>query len=249
MARRPVTSGPGSTRTLKKILLSLVAIGAAASLSVSGTYAILNSSVTNASSTAASGTLTFGNTVGTGTTCYSYGSPSSAANENPACTALFSSSTLSYPGGSQTATVTITNNGSVAIAKLSVYMSSCVAQASPGAGAQAGGGDPCSYITDSLGNADGPLLSIQETDSLGNATYCWYPDATSGACSPTYSQDDWFGIAAQYINTLAGAKSLGAGPAAGQSRYFKITVGLPANADPRLQGEEALFSLAWHVTT
>ena len=248
MARRPVAQGDDRTRTLKKVLLSLLAIGAAASLSVSGTYAILSSSETNANSTIASGTLTFGNTVGTGTTCYSYG-PSSTTNQNPNCTALFSSSALSYPGGSQTTSVTIANNGSVAIAKLSVYMSSCVAQTSPGAGTQAGGGDPCSYITDSLGNADGPLLSIQETDSLGNATYCWYPDGASGTCSPTYSQDDWFGIAAQYINTLSGAKSLGGGPAAGQSRYFKITVGLPPNADPTLQGEEALFSLAWHVTT
>jgi len=249
MARRPVTSGYRSTRTLKRILLSLLAIGAAASLSVSGTYAILSSSETNANSTIASGTLTFGNTVDTGTTCYSYGSPSSTANQNPSCTALFSSSTLMYPGSSSTTTVTLTSNGSIAIGKLSVYMPSCTAQASPGAGTSAGGGNPCAYITDSLGHPDGPLLSIQETDAAGNPTYCWWPDAATGACNPAKTQDNWFGIVAQYINTLSGALNFGSGPAAGQSRYFKITVGLPANADPTLQGEEALFSLAWHVTT
>lgn len=246
MARRPVGGPPGSTRTLKKILLSLVAIGAAASLSVSGTYAILSSADTNASSTVASGTLTFGNTVNTGTTCYSYGSPSSSANQNPTCSPLFSSSTLVYPGSSGSAAVTIANNGSIGIGDLSVYMPSCAAQASPGAGTLAGGGDPCSYIN-AGGVWDGPLLSIQETDSSGTATFCWWPDDAAGTCNP--SAFDWFAYMAQGINTSSGATSLGAGPAAGQSRYFKITVSLPANADPTLQGEEALFSLAWHVTT
>jgi hypothetical protein len=244
-----VSGRHGSTRTLKKILLSLMAIGAAASLSVGGTYAILSSQETNASSTIATGTLTFSNTVGTGTACYSYGGPSSPANENASCDTLFPSPSLLYPGSSSTSRLTLTNNGSVAIGDLGVYMPSCSMQASPGAGASAGGGDPCSYITDGVGNPDGPLLSIQETDSSGNPTFCWWPDGVSGACDPGLVQDDWFGIVAQFITTEAGELDLGAGPAVNSSRYFTITVSLPANADPTLQGEEALFSLAWHVTT
>jgi hypothetical protein len=238
-----------SNRTLKRVLLSLMAIGAASSLSVGGTFAILKSEETNASSTVASGTLTFSNTVGTGTACYSYGGPSSPSNQNASCATLFPSPSLLYPGSTASASLTITNNGSVGIGDLAVYMPTCTSQASPGAGANAHGGDPCSYLTDGVGNPDGPLLRIQETNSVGSPTYCWYPDAAAGACSPSYTQDDWFGIMAQYINTQGGALDLGAGPAASSSRYFTITVGLPSNADATLQGEEALFSLAWHVTT
>lgn len=235
-----------STRTLRKILLSLLAIGGAASLSVSGTYAILLSEETNSGSTVASGTLTFGNTVGTGTTCYTYGGPSSPGNVNGNCAALLSGSTEYYPGDSASATVTITNNGSLPIGDLVVYMPSCTVQTTPGASGHTGGGDPCSYITDGLGNPDGPLLSIQETSPT---SYCWYPDGAPGACSPSFPQDDWFGIFAQYVNTPPAALDLGPGPGPGQSRTFTITVALPANADPRLQGEQALFSLAWHATT
>lgn len=238
-----------STRRVKQVLASLLAIGAAASLSVSGTEAILTSQETNAGSTVASGTLTLGNQVDSGTICYSYAGPSSPGNQNGGCDALFSASSQNYPGGSTTARVTITDAGSIGVGDLTVYMPSCVAQATPGAGSLAGGGDPCSYVTDGSGTPDGPLLSIEETDSSGNPLFCWYPDDASGACSSTFSQDDWLGIFAQYVNTPALALDLGAGPAAGQSRYFDISVGLPANADPSLQGEEGLFSLTWHATT
>ncbi len=235
-----------SSRTLRRILLSLLAIGGAASLSVSGAYAILLSEATNSGATVASGTLTFGNRVGSGTTCYTYGGPSSPGNVNGTCAALLSGSTEYYPGDSASATVTITNNGSLPIGDLSVYMPSCAQQTTPGAGGNAGGGDPCSMITDGLGNPDGLLLSIQETSPT---SYCWYPDGAPGACSSSFPQDDWFGIFAQYVNTAAAALDLGPGPAPGQSRTFAITVGLPANADPSLQGEQALFSLTWHATS
>lgn len=243
-----MSRGVGSTRTLKKILLSLMAVGAVSALSVGGTFAILKSEETNAGSTVASGTFTFSNTVGS-STCTSNSGPASPGNENTSCSTLYTTPSLLYPGGSQTSTVTLTNTGSVSVGDLGVYMASCTKQTSPGAGANAGGGDPCSYITDGSGNPDGPLLAIQETNSSGTATYCWWPDDASGACSPSLAQDDWFGIVAQYVNTQAGAIDLGAGPAAGAARYFKITVGLPSNADPTLQGEEALFSLTWHATT
>lgn len=227
------------------MLLSLLAIGGAASFSVSGTYAILTSAMTSKGSSIASGTLTFGNQVNTGTTCYSYGSGSSN-NTNSSCSALVSNSTLRYPGSSASATVTITNNGSVGIGDLQVYMPSCSGQASPGAGAQAGGGDPCGYLYGG-GQWTGLLFSIEETSTPGGTpTYCWYPDQAAGACSG--SSYDWLAFMSGF-SSVSNALDFGAGPASGQARYFTITVGLPSQADPTLQGEEALFSLAWHVTS
>ncbi len=227
------------------MLLSLLAVGGAASLSVSGTYAILTSATTNSASSIASGTLTFGNQVNTGTVCYSYGSGSSN-NVNSSCSALVSNSTLQYPGSSATATVTITNNGSVGISDLKVYMPSCSGTASPGAGALAGGGNPCGYLSGG-GYWTGLLFSIEETSTPGGTpTYCWYPDQASGACSG--SSYDWLAFMSGF-SSVSNALDFGSGPAAGQSRYFTITVGLPTHADSTLQGEEALFSLAWHGTS
>jgi hypothetical protein len=58
------------------------------------------------------------------------------ANINTNCTALFTSSTLSYPGTPQTVQVTIKNTGSVNARDLAVYMPSCTRVASPGAPTQ-----------------------------------------------------------------------------------------------------------------
>jgi hypothetical protein len=50
-------------------------------------------------------------------------------------------------------------------------------------------------------------------------------------------------------NAPASALDLGTGPAHGQSRYFVIGMRLPSNASNALQGQAALFSLRWHVTS
>lgn len=236
-----MSGGVRSTRGLKKVLLSLIVVGAASSFSVGGTFAILKSEETNAGSTVATGTLTFSNTVGTGTACTSN---TGSSNVNTSCSTLYASPSLLYPGQSETSTVTIANTGSVPIGSVSVYMPSCTYQASPGAGTNAGGGDPCSSTV-----TDGPLLSIEEDTSTGTPIHCWWPDQAAGACSSSFTQNDWFGIVATYKNTATATIAAGSGPAAGASRYFKVTVGLPANANPTLQGEEALFTLTWHVTT
>ena len=50
------------------------------------------------------------------------------------------------------------------------------------------------------------------------------------------------------LNTVTSALDVGAGPAAGATRYFKLGMQLPTNASNTLQGEEALFALTWHMT-
>ena len=64
-----------STWLVKKILASLLVVGALSSLTVGGTFALLNSQESNATSSIASGTLTFSNLVNTGTACFSSHAP------------------------------------------------------------------------------------------------------------------------------------------------------------------------------
>ena len=226
-----------STWRLKKILASLIAIGALSTVTVTGTFALLTSQETNARSAAASGTLTFSNTVGTGTACLSYNGPANPGNVNTACGALITSSTQNYPGIAITPVkVTIANNGSLDGVALSMYMPSCTVAATPGAPSP-GGGNPCA--------AGGAQFSIQETNSAGVATACRYP---SGPVTCVFSANTLQLFAAN-ANTVTSALNLGSGPAHGQSRYFLIGLDLPPTAGNALQGEEAVFALTWHLST
>jgi hypothetical protein len=227
-----------STWRLKKLLASLIAIGALSSITVTGTYALLNSEETN-HSTIASGTLTFSNTVGSGTACFSYGGPSSPGNVNTGCDALLTSATLNYPGVPITpVNVTITNNGSIDAARLSVYMPSCTAAATPSAPAP-GGANPCSTA--------GAQIYIQETTSAWTATQCWFPASTPP--TPCAFASNSVRALAVNVSTPASAINLGSGPAHGQSRYFQIGMQLPSTASNALQGEEAVFALTWRIST
>ena len=226
-----------STWRLKKILASLIAIGALSSVTVTGTFVLLTSQETNARSSVASGTLTFSNTVGAGTACLSYSGPSSPGNVNSACDALITSATQNYPGVAITPVkVTIANNGSLDAASLSVYMPSCTAAATPGAPSP-GGANPCA--------AGGAQFYIQETNSLGVATACRYP---SGPVTCAFAANSLQLFAAN-ASTVTSALSLGSGPAHGQSRFFLIGLQLPGTASNALQGEEAVFALTWHLST
>ncbi len=225
-----------STWRLKKILASLIAIGALSSVTVTGTFALLTSQEQNTGSSVASGTLTFSNTVGTGTACLSYSGPASPGNVNTGCDALITSATQNYPGVAiAPVKVTIANNGSLDASSLSVYMPSCTAAATPGAPAP-GGANPCA--------SGGAQLYIQETNSTGTATACRYP---SGPVTCAFAANTLQLFAAN-ANTVTSALNLGAGPAHGQSRYFQIGLELPGSASNALQGEEAVFALTWHLS-
>jgi hypothetical protein len=231
MAHRPVIAQS------KKLLASLMVVGAVGSMTVKSTYGLLNSEGSNPRSFVASGTLTFTNVVNTtGTTCYSYNGSSSSGNVNSACQALFTSATENYPGAAATAKVTIANNGSLDAADLSVYMPSCTATTTPGAPSP-GGASPCA--------ANGVQFYVQETDAAGTPTKCWFPSG-AGACA--FAANSLF-VFQTNDNAPASALALGAGPAHAQSRYFAIGMRLAPNASNALQGQAALFSLRWHVTS
>ncbi|HEY8647241.1 MAG TPA: hypothetical protein VIL77_15330 [Gaiellaceae bacterium] len=221
---------------LKKMLASLSVVGAVSCFTITGTYAVLSSETRNAGGRISSGTLTFSNKVNVNTACYSYGA-GSTGNVNSSCDSLFQNTTLMYPGTAVTQKVTLKNDGSLDGQALSVYMPTCTAVTSPGA--PPGGGDPCA--------SGGAQIYIEERDSAfsaGSAT-CVYPVAV-GACILSANTMSYL---AGVRNTASSAYPLGNGPVAGASRYFIVGMQLPSGASNALQGEEALFSLTWHLST
>jgi hypothetical protein len=221
---------------VKKVLISLLVVGAVGCFTITGTYAVLNTETHNARGSIASGTLIFSDTVNAATACLTINGPASPGNANSTCDPLFTNSTLMYPGTAATVHVTIANTGSIGGSALSVYMPSCTMVTSPSAPSP-GGGNPCS--------SNGAMIYIDESNAAFTAHSCVFP-TTGGTCAFTASTMAYFsGVA----NTAASAYSLGAGPAAGASRYFIIGMELPSTASNTLQGEEALFDLTWHLTT
>jgi hypothetical protein len=214
----------------------VIVLSAVGSVTVSETYGLMNSEQTNARTSIATGTLTFSNIVETGTACYSYGGASSPGNVNTACQALYTSATENYPGTPVLSHIAILDNGSLDISNLSVYMPSCVAGNTPTAPVP-GTASPC--------DPGGAQFYIQETTQAGVATKCWFPGA-SGSC--TFTADSLNTIQTN-ANSAASAISLGAGPAAGQTRYFVVGMQLPANASNALQGRSATFALTWRART
>jgi hypothetical protein len=117
------TKGDPLWRT-KKALLLMMAIGAAAYLGFSGTFANFQAETSNNGSSIASGTLTLNNQVNSAAACFSYTSVT-ADNINSGCDAAFAA-TNTAPGvfqSTQIAKITLTNSGSIDASKLYLYAS------------------------------------------------------------------------------------------------------------------------------
>jgi hypothetical protein len=247
-----VTGGRRRPRRLKVVLAALMLAGSMSFLTISGTYAIFTSQEGNAGATTASGTLTMTDSVNGGTACTSY-TTGATGNVNAACTALFSTATLQYPGSTYSVNVAIADTGSLPASKLSLYMPTCTKTTSPSA-PFSNGGNPCLEITEGS-SLDGVQMTVEE---MTNNTYttvlgCYYPVVATGACSAAagYALNipNSFGIFAENLTSSASAYALGTGPVAGATRYFKITLLLPSTASNTLQGQAASFDLTWHLTT
>ena len=118
---------------MKKVLLSLLVVGAVGCFTITGTYAVLNTETHNARGSIASGTLTFSDKVNAATACLSINGPASPGNVNSGCDALFTNSTLMYPGTLATVHVTIANTGSIdGSTKHSRVLAAYVAYPAPG---------------------------------------------------------------------------------------------------------------------
>lgn len=247
-----------SRRTVKRLLLSFIAIGMLASVTTGGTYAVLQSHQENINSNVASGTLTLSNQVGAGTVCVSnggsgtYASGTENANtlqSSPAssgCTALVTPATIEWPGTLTTVHVTVQDTGSVDGAKLYLYMygasagAGCVSSTTTGA-TVVGAGSPC--------GATGDEFYVEEDNSSWTPIDCAYP-AGAGACSIT-GGGTLNDFSTQYYTYVGHKLDLGASPTSVNAlpnqgyRYF--TIGIEESNDNTMQGKTATFSLTWHL--
>jgi hypothetical protein len=238
-----------TVRTLKKILLSMIVVGALGSVTVHRTFAFM-SEQTNMASTAASGTMQLSTTVGANTACLSINDtdPVNVPNANKSCPGLIVAA-LNYPGVVKTVDVAIQNTGTVDAAKLQVWMpGGCTAvNTSTVAGLTtvpvAGAGNPCAAN-------GGVQLKIEEYSDNTKSTInnCWYPQSNSGAACTAFGDIATFPTAAPnrklYVAYAAPYLPI---LAAGATRYFKISMELPPTANDNLQGRAAQFALTWHI--
>jgi hypothetical protein len=184
-----------------------------------------------------SGTLLLSKTIGAGTPCLS--SPNSAAgittNVNTSCTGsdLGSGTTNEVSGTAQSATVTLTNQGSISSATgLALTESTCTVAAAPFA---------TSALNGSSSGSDTASFCSKVDVSIFNGTNCIYP-AHTGAC-PT--------LANTYnLSTLASAGSLtlASTMAAGASVVLTFSTELDSTATNADQGLTASIPLTYTLT-
>jgi hypothetical protein len=257
-----------SSKTIKKLLLSLIVVGILGSFTARGTYAIFNGQTGNSNQSISSGTILMTNSVAGGSTCYSTDTPANL-NINTSCSTLFTSGLL-YPITSSTppaypsttvaySDVTIASAGRTASlaptsstlnSTLSLYMSNCDASQTTGSPAPGGTNPCCPGLASGLPAGPCPTGSldffIQEYDDAAFTsakTSCLYPADGSNAC--TFATDSLGNFFAPYHDNTH-YFPLGT-ITAGTSRYFRIGVAEPINAANTLQGETATFSLYWHM--
>ena len=259
-----------SSRTIKKLLLSLIVVGVLSTFTVGGTFAIFNGQTNNPNQTFQTGSMVMTNTVNAGTACYS-DQVAANFNTNAACTTLFSTGQL-YPIASSSPSLATVAYANVAIASsaidagsnpisstldstLSVYMPKCDATNTTGA-TVTGGVNPCcpgdAFGTGVLPGTFNPCAPgsldffIQEyTDATFTTplTTCVFPAPTNAVCS--YQADALGSFFGQYH---ASSNTLSLGPLVhGQTRYFRVVVAEPQTASNGLQGETATLSLVWHL--
>ncbi|HEY8029923.1 MAG TPA: hypothetical protein VIE38_10490 [Gaiellaceae bacterium] len=261
-----------SSRTIKKLLLSLIVVGILSTFTVGGTYAIFNGQTNNSNQTFQSGSMVMTNTVNGGT-CYSDAVPANL-NVNATCTTLFSTGQL-YPITTATPPTlpqTTVAYADVAIASaaldagsnpinstldstLSAYMPKCDASNTAGA-TVTGLTNPCcpgdAFGANVLPGTNNPCPTgsldffIQEYTTSGFTTpktSCVFPVSAVATC--TFQDDELGSFFGQYH---ASSNTLSLGTLThGTTRYFRIAVAEPIDAGNGLQGETATLSLVWHM--
>ncbi len=238
---------------IKKVLLSLIVVGALGTVTVHRVQAVYLSEVINTGSNVASGTFTFDTSIGAQAACGSGGFATANNNQN-VCTGvtgtIFSALPLRYPGDQTAIAVKVKNTGSIDAQDLQVSMNNCASSTTPGV---------TLFGTEGTANACGTAgleLYIQETDLNGNdlTTGCLYPDPHAKPFSPadapgTGSTKDCTNM--WTANSLSDfqAKScwdLGRLTAL-TTRYFKIGVQFPIDSANTFQGTTGTFDVTWHL--
>lgn len=229
--------------TTRKVLLSIMVIGATGSAVGAGTYASFNATTSNAAEVA-TGTLVLENVKddGTdailGTACLSTGGSDTDDNHQAGCQALMNVE-VQRPGDVAFADLTVSNLGNLA-GTLRLHASQACTTTSAG-GSFNGGGNAC----------DGTRLTIQQYagtterdngDTTGGT--CWYGGGAGGStCS--------FDASAALTDFVADHPATGLAPldmgaiAADGERILRVSVELPENSANALQGVQANFGFTW----
>jgi hypothetical protein len=231
---RPAT---GQTSLVRKLLLTLMIVGASGSTIGAGTFASYNATTRNNAANFDTAYLALSNKTGTNTACFSYGTLSAGAfsngNDNPSCDSVFTSNNTNVKPGDTAATVnfTMTNASDVTVSALKLYRSVCTAGNS---GAVNGTGNPC----------DALAITVQETQSDHTTPIrCWFPTQTAGSCAMTADDNITdLNVAASPLTVTTGSLAVNA------AKYYVFTVQLPSSAsDSTIQGRSAAFSLTWQL--
>ena len=228
---------------LKKPLIVVMAVGLAAAGAGAGAFASFSAETTNSNNVFATGTLTLSDTVGSGTTCFSYNGTNNSATCGASDQQLVGSTTLNKPGQSQYADVTLTGAGSIDASDLKIY----------GQAACTDGNGADTHVT-GTGSLCGNVQWFVEEDT--DATFstpitsgCLYGHANGNACDFAGSNPlgTFFGGGAGGHVGISSALTLPGTLASGQSRYFRVGFSLPASSDNTFQNRTASFALTWHV--
>ena len=237
-----------SKKRMKQYLMLLCVVGIVSIASGSGTFASFNAETTNAGNTFATGAITLGNQVNSGTVCYSSGG---AQNANAGCNAIWNVGSWAPGQAADTEKLTLNNTGNLDPTALTMWAPKvttagvenpaglvCNYESYTPAGAShvyAGSGNPCT----------GMSIQIQEYDSSFTTptTSCVFPADATHVCGSNYAA----------LSTMPNSGSpltVTGGLTHGTSRYFELTVTYPAsagNADNEYQAEKTHFDLAWQI--
>ncbi|HET6810439.1 MAG TPA: hypothetical protein VFH50_05455 [Acidimicrobiales bacterium] len=227
----------------RKPLIVAMAVGLAAAGAGAGAFASFSAETTNSNNVFATGTLILSDTVGSGTTCFSYNGTNNSASCSASDQQLVASATLNKPGQTQYADVTLTGAGTIDASALKIY--------GPAVCSDGNGTDTHVTGTGSLcGNVQ--WFVEEDTDNTFStpvSSGCLYGHANGNGCdfAGTYPLSTFFGSGAGGHVGSANALTLPGTLASGTSRYFRVGFNLPASADNTFQNRTASFALTWHA--
>lgn len=191
----------------------------------------------NTGTSTAAGTLNVSTTTG-GVTCKSWTGAGASSNIGT-CSVTLSGGPFK-PGSFTTAAFQVTDAGSLNAGQLSLYMASC--SASPGI-------------------CDAVEFYVQETNSGGTPTTCWYPTAASGSCSFNAFSVGGAGTLTDFTNNYFSSAHgstllLTSGPpdlSATTTRYFTLGFLFPTFSSDSVGNayvnSTATFDLNWYLNT
>lgn len=235
----------GGPSVVRKVLLTIMIIGATGSTLSVGTFASYNATTRSSSTTFETGALVLSDiTPVTNTLCYSAGGGpgTTFANGNASsCDAVFNLSNQTPSTTVSTQRVTLKNEGDLNPTKVQLLSTGACTNTETGSGYH-GGGDLCAALR----------FSIQEYTTSAfttKVTSCVYPAVTNAVCNTTPA-----GVistfASTYATTPLDVNTSGAatsGMNVGVERFFIISISLPTTAGQTTQGMAASFGFTWQL--